>query len=341
MVVAALAILTGQFDFGGGPVKPRRPSKPLPVGSSIVNWDVTHRELGLTDWDKPWNKLESLPQEAPPNLKTSGWFCGGAVVFSAKTEKLSAKHKARLAQIYIQFRGSAAILDPEIAAQIRLTKSQKVAVQRISERRAFDLSAFTRGINWGSFSKGKDTPDDRIAAHNRSMNMFRRTTINSIAQHAAARKQCRELLTPAQRALLAKMEGRPVRASFHETWPTLLGAFDYSGSRQGLQKDGIFSVLRHDVAQTVGLNEAQIDDITITLGKLYLDAYEEAGEYWWLLKREEEKPRIAGLRRAVFDRYEAQARKMIRGKLTDSQRAKWDTLVGKPIPGVTALNHFG
>jgi hypothetical protein len=345
MIIATLAILSGQFDFGDGPIKTSpRPTRTYAVGQDLMSWDVVKSELHLPVWGTPMKTLEKPAPESEPILTSGFWRCGGVIDFGPSAYKLRKEDQARLAQIYVQFRGSAAILEPRIAAKLQLTDRQKAMVVQIDKRCRAQLGGSLRWLSGSLFTKRQDTVDYKIANHIRFMASMRRTSSEGIAGLIGIRKACRELLTTRQRAVLTKLGGKPLRSSFHETWPTIMGSFDYSDpseARKGLQRDGIFSVLRHDIATKIGVSEEQVDRIAIGLKDLYLMAYRDADEYWWLLKRQQNRPRIFQLRQAVFSHYEVQARQMIRRELRADQRSKWDRMVGMPIPGVLSRNHFG
>jgi len=327
-MLGLLLLVVGQFDFSGSGHR----SKTEHLGADLLVWDVVRADVGFKF--KPESDSVRVfganPVDPEPVLGRGSFH--DDVYIAPSFAGLSRSQWARLRQIYVQCQGVASICEPEIAKELRLTSSQRAQIERIRRtpfgRGTFDLGFFRR--------LSGSTVDAKIERHLLLNDAYRQIRITRMTRQIEQDRKYRAVLTSAQSRKLKEMAGAPIKAALYLNG-TSLGL----PGPGGLQREGAFAVLRRDVADAIGLDAPRIDQIMLDLERLYLQAFREAGEYWWLLKQREKKDTIPQLRTAVFQRYERLAQKAILDSLTRSQRDRWAKLAGPPIVGLKMRNHFG
>jgi|GEM_PF-5759079 len=342
MLGLAFLVLSGQFDFGGGKVNPHYVRRVYPLGIELINFDVVQAELHI-NVPKPNDTIRygANPYHDKPDLGPD--YFRDSVFMGVSHGKLTQAHKRRLAQLYVQANGGSSLKDPRIAKTLGLNASQRHALQ-IDLKRP-NPSIFAR-LPWGAFRKSPRTADEKIQRFLDLNRTQRAAELSVLTVEWHSRNRQLMLLTEVQRKKLKSLAGEPSRSALYEANISFgLPAYrpgqpDGPLSHAYLQREASFSVLRHDVADMIGLNDAGVGRILISVEKIAVEAQDQADEYWWLLKQRDSGAQIAALREKIFRDYELKARKAILDNLSPSQLAKWQRLEGPPVAGLKTRNHF-
>lgn len=178
---------------------------------------------------------------------------------------------------------------------------------------------FYHGSNWGT---AQPHPDLALNINVQAEMGF------SLKQYLAIQKEMNELrrnptkllafiasLTPSQRAMLRRYE---------------------------IQYDREYSVLRHDVAAELGIDAGLADRIRLRIEEIDAEAQRKGGLEWNKLDQPNaNEQEIDKARRAILGRADAEKRKAILYMLSASQKAKWRSIVGKPLDEIQPTRHFG
>ena len=109
----------------------------------------------------------------------------------------------------------------------------------------------------------------------------------------------------------------------------------------GLQYDREYSILRHDIAKELGLNQSQVDSMIVKLESLFVEGYGKADQFWLNLDRGGSDQAAYAARGKLLAEYDAKERQSILDALTPAQRAKWRQMIGKDVPEIQPSRGFG
>jgi hypothetical protein len=144
---------------------------------------------------------------------------------------------------------------------------------------------------------------------------------------------------------LAFMEKRRAGRSEGELQRELLARLNPEQRKRlyqyGVQYDREYSILRHDVARSIGLKQATLDKINLRLFTLEVEAHDKADIYWIRLDKNPNDSSVRSDRERTLSRYDEFKRKAILDALTSGQIKMWRQLMGKQLPDIQPKRFFG
>ncbi|MBC8063381.1 MAG: hypothetical protein H7Y17_01000 [Chlorobia bacterium] len=244
-----LALIGFMGQVQPGPIKLPRTEYRVPSypGTFLLSWGLVQDEIGIPEEVRKDLQQarqvhdDRIKQMMVPSYPVKTYKDPLTPAHATALNKISASHKKRLGEIYLQYYDVSAVADPYVAKLIGLSESQRqFAQQRLTaahrkhqdaqeamfETFRKDSEILQKTVNQTPVSmKGGLRGYSYVVprdVQNRHTDLTRRTALIRTREMAKAREEIRANLAPAQLANLKRFKGKPISQYFYDgsNWGT-------------------------------------------------------------------------------------------------------------------------